>query len=135
MRAMRMASNGNVITMLRSHRDDDVCVGGKPTGCRKPDEDTDSPLYNGTATYKFDCSWNTSAPSLTNGQGADIVDGLVECKIYNAAGDTLIHTYRVPTSGPYALLDTFIAGGRTGEKFKLQPVYCVMSDFRFTIFK
>jgi len=134
MQAIRMASNGSIITKLRSMRVDGVCIPDQTRECQQLDEAMDSPVFNGNLTYKFDCSWDATAPSMTKGRGADIKDGKVQCSVYEGA--ILVQTFTIPTGGPYVKIDTFMVGGRASEKLaRKQPVYSTLSDFRLTIFK
>ncbi|MDH5679354.1 MAG: hypothetical protein OEZ28_12120 [Nitrospinota bacterium] len=130
----RHALDGNIMTRLASQRADGICEGQPARDCKKVDDKFDNPVYIRDNTYKFDCTWDTSIPSLWSGQGPETVDGRVECSIYE--NGNLINTSWVPTSGPYPQMDSFLVGGRisqiVGKPAAIQ--YLTMTDVRLTIF-
>ena len=137
--SIRRSRDGNVITRLASQRFDDICITGNYTGrCKQEHELEDMPLYDRSRVYRFDCSWDSTVPSMLYGQGSDVKDGLVTCKIFDSTdsgNESLISTYQVPTFGPMTKLDTFIVGGRTGQAFNKPNMYNIMTDVRITFFK
>ena len=138
MLANRFEQTGKVQTRLVTQRFDNICIPVDIRYCEKHDEAYDAPLYSRSRTYRFDCSWDTTVPSMLNGQGSGVKDGLVQCDIYDAtepAKEALIMSYKTPTSGPYPALDTFVVGGRSGQVFKAANMYNIMTDVRITIYK
>jgi len=134
----RFGMESNVETRIVTQRFDDICIPETIRWCEKKDQAYDKPMYDRSRTYRFDCSWDTTVPSMLYGQGSGVKDGLVQCDIYDStepAKETLISSYKVPTSGPYPALDTFVVGGRSGQVFKAYNMYNIMTDVRITIFK
>ncbi|MDH5638493.1 MAG: hypothetical protein OEZ04_08380, partial [Nitrospinota bacterium] len=131
---IRYALDGNVMTRLASQRDDGICEGQVTRDCKKVDDKYDTPLYQVGSTYKFDCTWDTTIPSLWGEQGPGIVDGRIECNIYD--GETLVNTSWVPTSGRYALFDTFLVGGRISQVVGKPDaiLYSTLTNVRLTVF-
>ena len=134
----RLSFDRRIETRLVNQRADTICIGGNPNSCEKASKDQDKPLYLGTSTYKFDCSWDTTVPSLLYGQGADVVDGLVECRIFDVTGggESLIQTYQVPTSGPFNSLNYFSVGGNTSSRVgRDADIPTTLTNVRFTLFE
>ncbi|MDH5639524.1 MAG: hypothetical protein OEZ04_13645, partial [Nitrospinota bacterium] len=134
----RFAFDSRLETRLVNQRFDQTCVGGNPQYCEWKDTQFDLPLYLRSSTYKYDCSWDTTASSLLYGRGPDLADGLVECLIYDVSGggESLIATYQVPTSGPFNSLKYFTVGGGTSEKegHPNANLPATLTNVRFTIF-
>ncbi|MDH5756936.1 MAG: hypothetical protein OEZ55_09740 [Nitrospinota bacterium] len=134
----RFAYDSKIETRLVNQRFDLTCIGGDPQDCEWKYTAFDLPKYLRASTYKFDCSWDTTVPSMLYGRGADLIDGLVECKILDVSGggENLIETYRVPTSGPYNSLKYFTVGGNTSgqEGHPGANLPTTLTNVRFTIF-
>jgi len=134
----RFASDGNVETRLVSQRFDGVCVPEEIRKCEKKHHDYDMPAYHRDRSFKFDCSWDTTAASLLYDQGPNIRDGLITCRIFNVtdpAKEILVQTYRTPTSGPYPTLNYFVAGGNASNGFRMKNTPTTLTNFRFTLFQ
>ena len=135
----RLGFDSKIETRLVNQRFDLMCVGGNPSSCEKSFKDEDRPRYSGSSTYRFDCSWDTTVPSMLYGQGADVVDGLVECSIYDVTGggENLIQSYVVPTSGPFNSLNYFAVGGKTSSQVGrlTADIDTTLTNVRFTVFQ
>jgi len=138
--AVRWAVDGRVETRLVSQREEGTgCIPAEVRKCEKQEQDFDMPKYERSSVYRFDVTWDTTVPSmdLAKGGGANVIDGLVRVKIYDATNpskEVLVQTYSVPTSGPYNMLDTVAVGGRASQTVQKAGVAATLSEFRLTIF-
>lgn len=134
----RYSGDGQIETRIVSQRFDGVCIPYSIQYCEKRTYAMDNPKFDSSKSYKWDCSWDTSADSMlgeysgTTGTG----DGLVSCSITDVtdtANPVYITTLTVPTSGPLPTLRFFIAGGNSSGEFRKTNMPVTMTNFRFSV--
>ena len=128
-------SDGRIWTRLIAQRFDGMCAPSHEIPCERKSSKFDMPVYERSKSYKFDCSWDSSADSGWFGSG--VGDGLVQCDILDVTdpkNETLIYSHKVPTGGPFEHLNYFCAGGGCGPLVEKINLPTKMTNFRFTLF-